>query len=153
MIQRIQSVYLFLAALCSALCFGLNFAGWENNSQTIGINACRVGGHCCESVAGHPWGIMFFTVLSVVLSLWAIFTYKNRRKQMRMAKAAIWMVLLNYIAIGTYTYTYFTRLSAGAALDIQPGIALPLLTAIFAFLAYRGIHRDDELVRSADRIR
>ena len=152
MIQRIQSIYLLLAAICSLLCFYVDFASW-GNPHAIGINACKVWSADDAATLGYPWGIMVFTFLSMGITLKAIFSYKNRRAQMKITKAVIWLVLFNYIAIGAYTYTYFTRLSGGALLDIQPGIAFPLLTAIFAFLAYRSIRRDDELVRSADRIR
>ena len=152
MIQRIQSIYLLLAAICSLLCFYVDFASW-GNPHAMGINACKVWSADDAATLGHPWGIMVFTFLSMGIALKAIFSYKNRRAQMKMTKAVIWLVLFNYIAIGAYTYTYFTRLSGDTLLDIRPGIAFPLLTAIFAFLAYRGIRRDDELVRSADRIR
>lgn len=152
MIQRIQSIYLLLAAICSLLCFYVDFASW-GNPHAMGINACKVWSADDAATLGHPWGIMVFTFLSMGIALKAIFSYKNRRAQMKMTKAVIWLVLFNYIAIGAYTYTYFTRLSGGTLLDIRPGIAFPLFTAIFAFLAYRGIRRDDELVRSADRIR
>lgn len=152
MIQRIQSIYLLLAAICSLLSFYVDFASW-GNPHAMGINACKVWSADDAATLGHPWGIMVFTFLSMGIALKAIFSYKNRRAQMKMTKAVIWLVLFNYIAIGAYTYTNFTRLSGGTPLDIRPGIAFPLLTAIFAFLAYRGIRRDDELVRSADRIR
>lgn len=152
MIQRIQSIYLLLAAICSLLSFYVDFASW-GNPHAMGINACKVWSADDAATLGYPWGIMVFTFLSMGIALKAIFSYKNRRAQMKMTKAVIWLVLFNYIAIGAYTYTNFTRLSGGTPLDIRPGIAFPLLTAIFAFLAYRGIRRDDELVRSADRIR
>lgn len=153
MIQRIQSVYLLVAAVFSGLCFCMDFVKWQGSMQPAGISACRVGEISGGTIDGHPWGIMVFTALSLVLSVWAIFVFGNRKKQMKMAKAVIWMVLLNYVSIGAYTHAYFTRLAGEAALDICPAIGFPLLTAIFAFLAYRGIRRDDELVRSADRIR
>lgn len=153
MIQRIQSVYLLLSAVFSGLCFCMDFVKWQSAIGQMGISAYRVGEISGGNIEGHPWGIMVFTALSLVLSMWAIFVFGHRKKQMKMAKAVIWMVLLNYVSIGAYTHAYFTRLAGEASLDICPAISFPLLTAIFAFLAYRGIRRDDELVRSADRIR
>ena len=86
-----------------------------------------------------------------VFSFVVIFLFKNRSLQL---KACRLILILIFIMIGLLFYTSDT-LSNGLdqKLIFKIGTYLPLLQVIFIFLAHRGIKKDDELVRSADRLR
>jgi len=91
----------------------------------------------------------------IILPLISIFQFKNRTKQLKITNVAL------FSAIGA-------TLSANIALLLVPpdicsglnpnysgsgGLVLMPLAMIALLLAIRGIRKDEELVRSADRIR
>ena len=77
-----------------------------------------------------------------------IFQYKNRRKQMTLCTLGICLLLV-WIACFCYDHYY---LHGGAT--IYPLYAmLPIVSIILFWMARKGIKHDDDLVRSADRLR
>lgn len=97
------------------------------------------------------------TLLSIIngavglLSLVAILLFKNRNLQVRLANVNL---LLICVLIGLL---FFLADTMGSSLNhrvsYQYGSYLPLIQLVFTFLAIRAIRKDDELVRSADRLR
>ncbi len=140
MIQRIQSIYLLLAAGASAALFGEPFAT-APTSQPEGLlqdGAFDISDHL---------GLMILAGLITALALGTIFLYKNRILQMNLGKLNI--VLLVALLVFS-AYLYFT---IQVATNFGAGLVLPLLVFIFIFLANRNIYKDERLVRSADRLR
>jgi glucan phosphoethanolaminetransferase (alkaline phosphatase superfamily) len=87
----------------------------------------------------------------VLLLLITIFSYKNRIMQMRLSVFNILLML------GSVGLIYFYSLQAHGKIDgetfyLYP-VIFPVVSAILAFLAFRGVKKDEELVRSYDRIR
>ena len=77
-----------------------------------------------------------------------IFQYKNRRKQMAFCTLGILMLLA---WIGYFCYDHF-YLHGGATMYPLYAI-LPIVSIILFWMARKGIKHDDDLVRSADRLR
>jgi uncharacterized membrane protein YidH (DUF202 family) len=86
-----------------------------------------------------------------LLSLITIFLYKNRKVQMRLTFVLIILVAIQIIASFYIMYDIERKFDA----EIIPGIKhiLPALMLITSFLAYRGIKKDEDIVRSYDRLR
>ena len=112
MIQRKQTVFLLLAAILAVVCLVVRLQ-WIDVLQGV----------------------------SVVLSTYTIFLYRQRPLQARLCLAGLLVVFAWYIGV--------------AVLEGRVGTieGLPMVNAILIFLARKGILDDEKLVRAADRIR
>ena len=136
MIQRIQTIYLLLTAGISA---GLIFVFhlWTTN----------------ESVKFFAQDdIAYFAMFlgSAVLSLISIFMFKNRQTQFVLGRLNI---LLNFILLGFFVYQ---SLNVSGEADVSEkgiGILLPILSIVLLVLANKAIKKDENLVKSVDRLR
>ena len=142
MIQRKQSLFLLLATAISALLLYLPVfellpedVSLPGKKVTVTINALLL-------IINGAVGILAFVT---------IFFYKNRGLQLRSCNLAL---LLTCILIGLLFFLSDT-MSSGMNQKIHYlyGSYLPLIQIVFLFLASRYVRKDDELVRSADRLR
>jgi len=140
MIQRLQSVWLLLAA-AAAFC-SLQFPFYsgtmiiENQSKRVELSA---------------QGNLLLLILSAgvgIASLIAIFLYKNRKMQLRIVLLTLLVSIINLVLFFMQTKKFV------------PGEGNYSLSAVFAlfipillFFAIRGIRRDEKLVKSLDRLR
>jgi hypothetical protein len=147
MIQRIQSIYLLLASLASAGVFGLPFA---TASQAESTSALFNDGNF---TAQDSPSLMAIFGLNAVLALAAIFLFKNRNLQARIAMLGVTLALASAsLAFLTFTQDAWAA-SNLAALKDQYGLGLPIFVAIFYLMARYNIKKDDKLVSSMDRLR
>lgn len=151
MIQRIQSIYLFFAAIIAiAVLFvpSIELLGEGVKYLMTGISFTTADG---GSAISHPWGVAFFTSASVVLYVVAIFSFKNRQKQLRLVNSAMLFILLLYITMIVYGYAFSTHYAT--EFKPTPWALLPAVSYLLGWLARRAINKDEALVRAADRIR
>jgi len=141
MIQRIQSVWLLLAAVCAGLTFFVPF-GTEFVSalDTRQVNADGMNAHTNPVV-------LIITLCMIASALLNIFVYKKRKIQKYVTAVLILQGLL-CVAYMVYA-TEFQHENT----SIRFGIVAPVLSIIFASLAYKGISNDDKLVKNLDRLR
>ncbi|MGB7841960.1 MAG: DUF4293 domain-containing protein [Salinimicrobium sp.] len=136
MLQRIQTIYLFLAALCSA---GLIFL-FELGENVAGVPVYA------EDV------LMVFALfmISAAISLMTIFLFKNRKLQFMLGRLNI---LLNLILLGLFVY--WSLNISGEALVSEKGIGMliPVISIVFLVLANKAVKKDEDLVKSVDRLR
>jgi hypothetical protein len=141
MIQRIQTVYLFLGALALA---GMGFfeMPWAS-----------------EAAATHVWfvpSLIGLLLLTAAGALGAIFLYENRHTQRSVVVAVQGgtVLLAGVLYGGLYlTSELSVRGPRGTDWSLALVIALPLVAYVFFLLARRGIDHDIELVKSMDRLR
>lgn len=155
MIQRIQSIYLLLTTLLSLLFLKgsfLNFVDKTGSVIKVTFNGIvrDTGGQGFEQIEKLLL-LTVFMVLIPVLSLVTIFIFKNRKIQLWLALSLI-ILTCGFIVVSFY-YSWFIITEYGA--EIVPGfkMVIPLLMLVFAVLAYRGIRKDDRLIKSNDRLR
>lgn len=154
MIQRIQSVYLLLTTLLSVLFLNgniINFIG-STSPVSLAFNGVRMysGGEEPEIVMTvMPFSILLMLV--PLVSVIAIFLYKNRKLQLKLVIALILLIIAVITLAGYYIYSVIN--SYDSELMFGYKLVLPVLMLIFSILAYRGIKKDEELVRSYDRLR
>lgn len=144
MIQRIQSVYLLLATLLSGgLIFVFNLWVDDKGTSFFVIDSFRT-----ESVPLKIMAILFF--VSAALTFIDIFQFKNRQLQFVLGRLAI---LTNFILLGIIVY--FSQNLSGEIKISEKGIGLfiPILTILFVAIANKAIKKDEELVKSVDRLR
>jgi ABC-type Na+ efflux pump permease subunit len=147
MIQRIQSVYLFISIVLTGLLFLLPFA---EIAQDGAIYLFNFKGILLGDVLKVN-GVVIPVLLVVIMALHglAIFSYKNRPRQTRLVVFAI-VALVALIGL----FIYFTYLSfSGALVSFKFGAVLPLVAIVVDYLAIRAIGKDEALIRSIDRIR
>ncbi|MEO5684961.1 MAG: DUF4293 domain-containing protein [Chitinophagaceae bacterium] len=140
MIQRIQSIWLFLAAV--AAFFTLKFSFFSGNM--LGPDA--VTKTFTYLTATSKLGILICTIAVGVAALISVFLYKNRKLQIRVTLAAMLLSLLTILL-----YYNETRHFAEGNYDLTALIALSI--PLFFILALRGIYKDQKLVKSLDRLR
>jgi glucan phosphoethanolaminetransferase (alkaline phosphatase superfamily) len=77
--------------------------------------------------------------------------FKNRSIQLFLSKILIALILLFIILLAFYSFSIINKYDA----SLTPGfkMMIPVIQLILAFLAYRGIKKDDDLVKSYDRLR
>ncbi|MBB4078458.1 hypothetical protein GGR28_001071 [Lewinella aquimaris] len=143
MIQRIQSVFLALAAICTFALFATDVA------ETAGpVPSSQVFEDAHLTVFDSPLLIGGAAAVGL-LTLVAIFLFGNRRLQRTMCTVAIILT----VAYAAYGVLLWYNDAAATQAEVEPGVALPLLAILFAGLAGRYITKDEKLVRSADRLR
>lgn len=155
MIQRIQSLYLLMTSLLSILFLNGSFLTFLNSSGTeITMN---FNGIWESSVAGNPQMIRNLIPLSVIiliiciLSFTAIFLFKKRKIQLKLTVSVILLAIL-FIGLMSF-YAFWTTGKYQAKLVPGFKMFIPLLILVFGILAYRGIRKDENLVKSYDRLR
>lgn len=155
MIQRLQSVYLFLAGFLVLTVATSPLVRFDKGEGFYAMTARAFQANEVAPYVGtpsKPYGVLFFTVLLAVL-LWVnIFLFKNRKKQIRLCNYAIVSFVCYFATIAAYAWAF--AVNAGTE-GCSPTLCLlfPLLSLALTLLARRGIKRDEELVRAADRIR
>lgn len=144
MIQRLQSVYLFLAALLSGVVVFFVSLWFDNNNEPFfAVAAFKTSNLLLKIMA-----ILFFS--SALISLFSIFKFKNRQLQFVLGRINI---LINFILLGILVY--FSQNLSGETVVSMKGIGLliPIFTIVLVVLANKAIKKDEELVKSVDRLR
>ncbi|MBA6153798.1 DUF4293 domain-containing protein [Gelidibacter maritimus] len=136
MLQRIQTVYLLIAAIFSC---GLIFVFhlWTN-AQDVPVYAKD----------DMLYLAMFFG--SAALSLISIFNYKNRKFQFVLGRLNI---ILNFILLGLFVYVLLMAPGESEISEKGVGIFIPIFSIVFLVLANKAIKKDEDLVKSVDRLR
>jgi hypothetical protein len=155
MIQRIQSLYLFLTTLLSLLFLkGGIIIFSEKSGSVIKVTfnglLSNTGGHAFEHIENLlPLSVLI--ILIPVVSLITIFCFKSRKLQLLLSLSVIILAAGLIVVSAYYSWHVFSEYKAG----IIPGfkIILPVVILILSILAYRGILKDDRLVKSYDRLR
>src|SRR5699024_10412383 len=85
-----------------------------------------------------------------ILTLIDIFLFKNRQRQMIVARL---LIFLNIILLGFFVYWFLTL--PGEIFFSEKGIGsiVPIVSIVFLGLAHRAIKKDENLVKSVDRLR
>lgn len=146
MIQRIQSLYLLLAAAAGAA--ALSFDLWRatlSNGVKQSVNA------------SSNYLLFVLYVVIILLALVTIFLFKKRKLQFRLT---IFNILFGF---GALAYQYYVvqqtanKLNSGGVsittASYLPASFLPIVIIILLFLAVRGIYKDEKLIKSLDRLR
>jgi 4-amino-4-deoxy-L-arabinose transferase-like glycosyltransferase len=165
MIQRIQSLWLLVAALSVCLLCFFPVATFSPDPQYANANAVVFGFYAygldyvpafSERLDGLYTPLLKYTVIVVLLvcavtPFVAIFIYRNRPRQMQLSRLT--MLLNVALTVAFFLLSDFFAKEKFAIADYGIGIYVPIVALISLLLAVRSIKKDDKLVRSADRIR
>lgn len=136
MLQRIQTVYLLLAAAVSAgLIFVLHL--WVTQE---GLTV----------FAKDSYFLFAMFLASALLSVLAIFMFKNRKFQFVLGRLNI---IVNFILLGFFVYQSLNLSGETAVSEKGIGMFIPIISIVLLALANKAIKKDEELVKSVDRLR
>jgi cytochrome bd-type quinol oxidase subunit 2 len=134
-IQRIQTIYLIITALISGLLpFWLPL--WKEEGNAI--------------YAQHTLWIAIVFIAVAVFALIAVFLYKNRKNQFVLNRLNL---ILNLFLLGFFVYRSLSVSGEAAASEKGIGMLIPIFSIVFLALANKAIKKDEDLVKSVDRLR
>jgi len=144
MIQRVQSIYLFLAFLVAGVLIFI-FSLWTDQSgkEFFFIDAVN-----SDNIYMVITGALF--ALSSLLSLVSIFLFKNRKSQVLLNRVNI---IINFSLLGIIVYLMQTLPGETSVSEKGIGSFLPLMVILLLVLANKAILKDEKLVKSVDRLR
>jgi len=152
MLQRIQTIFLSVAFIISLGIYVWPIAIFPAESNDL---IFTVRGFLSDS--GEVITLLYpFLILSGIISfliLYQLFSFKKRIRQIQTGKAIIILLVIWYGVGVTHVYNYFQNFEI--LLTIKPHITLfiPFVLVILILFANKYIRKDEELVRSVDRIR
>ena len=137
MIQRIQTIYLIIALVVSSI-LPYIFPLWKMND-----------GKDYFFMSDSIYTVLFG--LTTTLTLVSILYFKKRQHQFVLNRLSI---ILNLILLGLFVYRSL-NLSGETPVVSEKGIGmfLPIVAIVFLALANKAIKKDEDLVKSADRLR
>jgi hypothetical protein len=143
MIQRIQTIYLVLASIVSGgLIFVFNL--WNTIKEKIFV----VDLFSKEGITLKLIPFMF--IISAILSIATIFLYQNRKLQFVIGRI---IILINLFLLGLLIYLSLNLSGETAVSEKGIGMFLPILAILLVVLANKAIKKDEDLVKSVDRLR
>jgi len=151
MIQRIQSVYLLLVTilLVMAMCMPVGqFIGADGVASHV---FKPLGVTLADGGFQSTWGLFGILLLGALIALCTIFLYRNRMLQVRMTIFGSLLLVGYYIAF--FVFMFVLKDDLNASFQLGWALCLPLVSIILNYLAFRGIYRDELMVKAADRLR
>ena len=131
MIQRIQSIYLMVAAISMTL-ISFKVPVYTLNETLF--------------MAQDDTKMFILTIVGTIFSLLGLFMFKNRKFQMKLIR----LTVLIQMIIGVRLFMLFNKFEV----ILNNYLLFLLVFALIALImAFRGVKKDDDLVRSVDRIR
>lgn len=143
MIQRVQSLYMLLAALVTGV-LSVVFPLYIYGDTMVTLKETFSSGNVYTIIAG----VLF--VLSTILSLMTIFLFKNRKLQINLNRINI---VINFFLLGVIVYLLLTLSGETQVSEKGIGSFLPLVAVVLLSLANKAILKDERLVKSVDRLR
>jgi peptidoglycan/LPS O-acetylase OafA/YrhL len=138
MIQRQQTLWLLLATLAALLSFMFPFVTGKHMEKNVLVDT--------SIKAGSDFLILIFTGASLILSAFIIFLYRDRKLQMKLCLVGL---LLSVIII----ILYISQLNKLNKATLALFCILPFLILISYVMAWKGIRKDEKLVKSLDKLR
>ena len=131
MIQRIQSIYFLVAAISMTL-ISFKVPVYTLNDTLF--------------MAQDDTKMFILTIVVTIFSLFGLFMFMNRKFQMKLIR----LTVLIQMIIGIRIFMLFNKFEVVLNNSFLFLLAFTLIALI---MAYRGVKKDDDLVRSVDRIR
>ena len=157
MIQRIQTVWLFVAALVLLGLFQFPYVSYidlvglgrklyvTGEYSAVNNETVKQSSHLLQTIA---------TIVLALIPVATIFMFKDRKRQLKMiyvtiiliAVFAVWLLFSANNTLATISQTV-------GADNIGVGFFLLPVAIIFLAMAIGGIRKDEKLIKSADRLR
>ncbi len=136
MIQRIQTIYLVVSAIVMGALF-----------MWFPVVLGKDGSVIMERNEPLLFGLIF---VSIALAIISILSFKKRQMQFVLNRLNI---ILNFVLLGVFVYRLLTLSGETIVSEKGIGVLFPIISIVFLVLANKAIKRDEDLVKSVDRLR
>ena len=152
MIQRIQTIFITLAVAMMALLFlrPMSLLGIEPVSENVVESSVLADGNF--SIDDNSV-VLVLVALTMALLIISIFLFRNRMLQIKVNWISIFLIGLIIILSIIFFWQDYQSLAENTHILPHFGYGLIILAITFILLAIRYIRKDENLVRSSDRLR
>jgi len=157
MIQRIQSIYLLLATVLMVVCMASCIGSFISEHGDISARLYNLLYQPVEegvksSPDYTPCALFVILLISATLSFLNIFLFKYRMLQMRICTFCMILVVGWYVSYSAFVW-FITGIIQASSFRVTSMASLPFVCLILLYLAFRGIRKDEKLIRSLDHLR
>ncbi len=155
MIQRIQTIFLFLATVFAGILFFTPVFSFNYGEDLMRLTIVGVenANDALQFSGVYTLPLLLITILAIIIPFFTIFKFKKRELQMKLSSLNIF---LNAIICGLIFLYYASNVEE----KINPetvhymfGTYIPLINIVLSVLAMRWIKKDIDLLKSVDRLR
>jgi len=136
MLQRVQTVYLVISASIMGALY-IWFPTIISEKGLILISKDE------PVILGLIFG-------SILVAFFSTFSYKKRKSQFVINRLNI---ILNFFLLGVFVYRSLTLSGETLVSEKGIGVFLPIISIVFLVMANKAIKKDEDLVKSVDRLR
>ncbi|MFC7358354.1 DUF4293 domain-containing protein [Jejudonia soesokkakensis] len=136
MLQRIQTIYLIIVILL----LGALYQWFPTMNDSTGAPVM-------ERTEWLFFGLIFGGIAITIIS---ILSFKKRQLQFVLNRLTI---LTNLVLLGVFVYRSLTLSGESLLSEKGIGVLLPIISIVFLVLANKAIKKDEDLVKSVDRLR
>lgn len=155
MIQRIQTIFLFLATVFAGILFftpifSFNYGGDLMKLTILGVKNAN---EALAFAATYSLPLILITILIVAVPMVTIFMFKKRELQLKLSSLN---VFLNAALCGLIFLFYASDIEKRVdveAVSYLFGTYIPLINMVLSVLSMRWIKKDIDLIKSVDRLR
>ena len=151
MIQRIQTLFLLAAAAFMALMLFLPLA---EILTTDGVTYTGMSRGLLKEgeLVVRTLPVNILVVVTAGILLFNIFLFRNRKLQIRLC---VYAIILEFGLVGLMYYFWVVVLRQLEVDNflVRVPIVFPVVAVILTYLAFRGIRKDEILIRSLDKLR
>ena len=147
MIQRIQTVFLFLSAVFAGLLFFVPIATFNVGEEIVKLSVLNFENQ------PNVLPLLILTILILIVPLVTIFLFKKRELQFKLSSLN---TFLNALLCGLIFIFYVDKMQVNLSVEMATyafGTYIPLINIVLSVLAMRWIRKDIELIKSVDRLR
>jgi|WetSurMetagenome_2_1015567.scaffolds.fasta_scaffold455045_1 hypothetical protein len=152
MLQRIQTLFLLIACLVVGLLFFLPLGEIAVGDKIFSFTIIGVRDPQNGKSLINAWYLLTILFDIIIIQVMTIFFYKKRLLQVKLAICnLVLMAALNIVS--WFCIKGSIGVLGNGIYSLKISLILPFIAIILNYLAIRAIKKDEELVRSVDRIR
>ena len=156
MIQRVQTIYLFLAIIClGSTCIGMEYYRIDQPNEAFTLSDIGIASVMGAASTIHKSIPIYLSVIGFCLFLFmTLMSYKNLKRQLKWARGGTFLYAVFVLASFVFYFVGGGFLTVGAyTRELGFGYALLIAGFPFCFLAQLGIKKDKNLLDNLDRLR
>lgn len=157
MLQRIQTIWLFLAAL---VILGLFLFPYVNYIDLVGLGkritiTGEFGAVNNEVIKKESYILQTIaTIVLAIIPLFIIFQFRNRKFQLKLIYAEMVLIVLFMVWLLVSASNTLSLINQNIGFqNIGVGFFLLPIAIVLLVMASNGVRKDEKLIKSADRLR
>jgi len=151
MLQRIQTIYLLVSTLFLSVFLFIPIFKFNSGNiifDTISIESLSVNQ---QVTTINTFPLALLAIITIILTIVTILLFKKRSLQMKFISYSIILLIGFYLLIAFYRFFVIDFEITSTTYSFS--LIIPLISVILNYMAKRSIKKDDDLVKSVDRIR